>query len=145
MSKRLLNIINKLELSNKDRADFYDELKNIVPTSKPIKTEPYSLLEFIEGSKGQVIKTDLIIDENDSIECDYEMTDFGLTVSGDKFIFNSYGATNSYRVKFSTYSSNKKVYFRIIKGSVFKIIINLHVPNNSPKHMQQKVTGLKDS
>lgn len=42
-------------------------------------------------------------------------------------------------------TSNKKVYFRIIKGSVFKIIINLHVPNNSPKHMQQKVTGLKDS
>lgn len=112
MSKRLLNIINKLELSNKDRADFYDELKNIVPTSKPIKTEPYSLLEYIEGTKGQVIKTDLIIDENDTIECDYEMTDFGLTVSGDKFIFNSYGNTNSYRVKFSTYSSNKKVYLR---------------------------------
>ena len=42
-------------------------------------------------------------------------------------------------------TSNKKVYFRIIKGSVFKIIINLRVPNNSPKHMQQKVTELKDS
>ena len=38
-------------------------------------------------------------------------------------------------------TSNKKVYFRIKKGqSLRKIIINLRVPNNSPKHMQQKVT-----
>ena len=78
---------------------------------EPTVVEPYTRLEFIEGTEGQYIITDYYAEENDVIEVDYMIPAYATSVTGDKFlIMSDKSDDNLNRVKLSTYSNNKKLY-----------------------------------
>lgn len=70
-------------------------------------------LEYLEGTEGQKISTDILLTESDAIEVDYMIPNHALGISGDKVYINTVTTeTNTNRVRLSTYGNNKKIYVR---------------------------------
>lgn len=73
-------------------------------------TNEFVNLQYIENTGTQYIDTGYVLQEDDVISVDFELTDESLAVNGDKYIIDARDEINAVRV--STYGSNYKWYVR---------------------------------
>lgn len=71
----------------------------------------YTKLRYLESNNAQMIDTNYIVQETDTIEVDYELTSTGLSQSGDKFIIGAADNTNG-SIWVETYNNTNTWYYR---------------------------------
>lgn len=78
-------------------------------------TQKYVPLKYIENTGTQYIDTGIVLDVDDVIMVDFEVTDSAVSVNTDKILIDARDDSNGVRV--STYADNKKWYARFGNSS----------------------------